>query len=131
MFVERSNDGANARVRLGILLLQPRCNRRHFCLRLFQADARFHASDHLEIMVSALPGFIGSEGNRNPKLICPARKLETFRHDPDDCETLAIQIDAPTDNRRIRSKPSLPQAVAQNNDMICASPIFFRQERAA
>ena len=80
MFVERSNDGANARVRLGILLLQPRCNRRHFCLRLFQADARFYARDHFEIMASALPGFIGSEGNRNPKLIRATRELEIFRH---------------------------------------------------
>ena len=130
MFVERSNDSANARVRLGILLLQPRSNRRHFCLRLFQAGARFHARDHLEIMVSALLGFIGREGNRNPKLVCAARKLETFRHDSDYRETLAIQIDWLTDDRRITSKPSLPQTVAQNDDVICAGSIFIRQKRA-
>src|SRR6266496_808021 len=131
MFVERSDDGANARVRLGVLLLQPRSNRRHFCLRLLQTDARFHPRDHLEVMVSTLTGCLSREGNRNPKLIGAAWKLEISRHYADYCETLPIQIDCPSDNGRVRPKPSLPQAMAQDHDLICALLIFFRQKRAA
>ena len=131
MFVQWSNDGTDASVGLGILLFQATGDCRHLRLRPFQRNTRLQSRDHLQIVISAFPGFRRVERNRDPKLISAPWKLETSRHHAYHRETFAVQIDRLPDNSRIGAKLSLPQTMAHNDHVICARPIFFRQKGAA
>ncbi len=56
---------------------------------------------------------------------------DPFGHDADDCEPFAIDRDALTDDRRVGSKPLLPEAMAQDDFRRDDAQITCRGERAA
>ena len=100
-------------------------------LRLLECHARFRPRDHLQVMIAALPGFLGIECNRHPELISARWKLKGSWHYAYDGEALAVQIDRLPNNAGIGTKPPLPQSMADDDDVIAARLIFFGAKSAA
>src|SRR4026208_1274528 len=108
-------------------------------LRLLDRDVRFQSRDALEKVVvpllrqwrSAILGFAQTR-HRDPKFRRNRsnRKSKPWGHHPDYLEFLTVERNGFADNVAIRSKPALPQRMAQNDHMI-SWIVFVRQNRAA
>src|SRR5262249_49932925 len=53
---------------------------------------------------------------------------EAGRHDPDDCELPAIELDRSTDDSSITPIASLPQALTDQRDGRASRPVFIGSE---
>ena len=131
VLMQGSHNCADAGIGLGVLLLQASGDGCHLRLRLCQGHARFHPCDHLQVMIAALTGFLGVECNRYPELIPPRWKLKGSWHHAYDGEAFAIQINRFPNNTGIETKPSLPQSMADDDDVIAARLIFLGAKTAA
>src|SRR6185369_14276876 len=67
-------------------------------------------------------------GPRHPHFRVAYRKEKAARHDADNRERFSIQRDTAIDDRRIAIETSLPERIAQHNNMFLTDLIFIRQK---
>ena len=70
------------------------------------------------------------ERDRHPQFFRVRIQIERGRHHADDMKGLSAQPDVLTDDRRIRSEPPRPEAMAQDDDLFVTGLILFVGVRA-
>src|SRR6185369_5459210 len=113
-----------------MMLLEPLGHDAQFGVGLIECDTGFEPSEYRQIAIGAIsaPGFLYRiECEWNPQLF-RSRKLESGRHDANDCITLAVELNRLIDQRWIAAKLALPQTVAQQYDMIGPGHFVFRKK---
>ena len=97
--MQRSNCNAEIGVRLRILLLQARANRRHLCLRLLESDAGVQTCHDLEVVPVTISSFVAGERNWDPQFVVVFGKLKTRRHHADNRITFIVESKCFADDR--------------------------------
>src|ERR1044072_847761 len=116
-----------------VLLFEPCANSIHLCLSLLARDALLEPREHAERLPITVVDS-GREVQRRPYLCArsPERgELKIGRHDADDGVAFAVERNLLPDDGLVAAEPALPEAIAQDNDMLVTGLIFSRKKRAA
>jgi hypothetical protein len=123
---------AHLRVRVGVGLLQPACDRRH----LLAGPGHRHLGtaprhDAQEVGAAQLDELLGLEPQGEPELHVARGEEEVRGHDPDDGIGLAGELDLASDGRGVATELRLPEAVAEDGHAILSLVGLLFRERAA
>src|SRR5262245_59598020 len=119
-----------------MLALYALLNRVQLGRGLCRTDVGFEPADRLPTVVAENLTHRAVQGPRHPqvsRLIYDAAKhharhaweTEFRRHDADDGQWLSVERDAFPDNFRVSIKPTLPERMAENCNLIPSSRLFF------
>jgi hypothetical protein len=97
---------------------------------LRQCHARLEPCDDLQVMVAAIVRLGAIERQRRPQ-IRVAAKVESLRQDADDGVSLAVELNAFSDDVAVGSHLRFPEAVVDERDMIVAGLVVVSREDAA
>ena len=135
--VQGNDPDAPARVAIRELGGEGRSDRRHFRLRRRGRLARLQPGDRRGVAAALLRAFLGEHhGRPEVRGLSGERsrlqeEAETRRHDADDRDGTAVDLDGPPDDGRIAAEAALPEAVAEDHDLIVPVGTFVGREGAA
>ena len=132
VILDRHHEDAPAFVGIGILLRE--LGGEHFELRLRLRDrhARLEPAHDIDVMPATrvVRRFIRLECHRHPDIDF-ARQAKAGRRDADDGVRLAIELNRAADDIARAAENALPKRIAQDDDVVLARRIFFRQQHPA
>src|SRR5258708_27002541 len=102
----------------------------HLRLWVFERSAVLQASDEGERPAVAAGRLFRVERDRRPDLRA-VREAEARRRHADDLVRLAVDDDGASDDRRVTVEAALPEAIADDDDMMTAERLVLAQEAAA
>ena len=102
----------------------------HLRLRVFERPAVLQPSDHREVAAVARGRLLRIERERRPDLRAVGKREARRRH-ADDLVRLAVDDDAASDDRRVAVEAPLPNAVADDDDVMAAERLVVAHEAAA
>ena len=71
--------------------------------------------------------FVLRKSNRSPQLsLSLIRQAQIFRHDADDSEVFAAELQSLADDARFRTEATLPETFTDDHDLVASGLIFFR-----
>ena len=123
-----------ARILIRVVLLQLLAERGHVARPLLHGHAGFQAPDHPEELVRALVDteLLGLERERRPQIRLPhVEVVEGRRHHADDLIRFAIELQRRAKHVRTASEEPLPQAGADDDNVITTGLVLPGQEGAA
>ena len=120
MVLERVHVDAVAGVIFGVLLLELGADDGHLRLGLRRTDPRLEPCDHLQEIAG--PALRLADDERRPEFALLGRKRKARRHDADDREPPAIEVERSSDDIGA-AEPPLPQSPADDDDVFL--PGFF------
>lgn len=124
------------RIRVRVLLCEPRRNRVHLCISLRDTNARSESTDHTQLMATSIRGLrlrgsVVIDRKRRPETVLRGDwKAKGCRHDADDRADLTAEVYRSSDYRGARRELRSPQRMADEDDARSGF-LFVGRETAA